>query len=290
MNVYDIVNNKILELLEAGTIPWHKPWNSGTSTPKNLVSKKDYRGINLFLLACQPYNSPYWLTFNQCTFHGGHIIKGAKSTPVIFWKMLDKNGSDTDSAIGKIPMLRYYNVFNAEQCEGIRTPPSTETEKPFTPIESAELIFLGMPMKPEIKHGGGRAYYSPSLDYVQLPNKTAFNSEEEYYNTLFHECCHASGHSKRLGRKSILEPSYFGSHEYSKEELIAETGAAFLCGHAGIENFTIQNSAAYIAGWLKALKNDKTLLVLAAAAGQKAADYILNIPADEISQSSSSFQ
>jgi len=282
-NVYDLVNNKILELLEAGTVPWHKPWQSTTSMPKNLLSKKGYRGVNLFMLACQPYSSPYWMTYKQATDLGGHVKKGEKSTPVIFWKMLDKDDTANDKATtGKIPLLRYYSVFNADQCEDITTPPIEEASNPFTPIETAENIIMGMPMQPEIKYGGGRAYYSPTLDYIQLPKKTAFNSEAEYYNTLFHECCHASGHSKRLGRKSILEPSYFGSHEYSKEELVAETGAAFLCGHAGIVSNTIENSAAYIQGWLKALKNDRTLLVHAAAQGHKAADYILNVKPDDM--------
>jgi antirestriction protein ArdC len=266
-----------MELLEAGTVPWKKPWQSTTSMPKNLLSKKGYRGVNLFMLACQPFSSPYWLSFKQASDLGGHVKKGEKSTPVIFWKMLDMDDTASDKATtGKIPLLRYYSVFNADQCEDITTPPIEEASNPFTPIETAENIILGMPMIPEIKYGGGRAYYSPSLDYIQLAKKTAFDSEAEYYNTLFHEACHASGHAKRLGRKSILEPSFFGSHEYSKEELVAETGAAFLCGHAGIESCTIENSAGYIAGWLKALKNDKTLLVQAAAQGHRAADYILN--------------
>lgn len=280
-NVYDMINSRIMELLEAGTVPWKKPWQGSTSLPKNLVSKRAYRGVNLFMLGCQSYSSPYWLTYKQCVDLGGHVMKGEKSTPVIFWKMLDKDEAACDTATtGKIPILRYYSVFNAEQCEGVNVPPVEVTSNPFTPIESADLIFRGMPMKPEIKYGGNRAYYSPSLDYIQLPNQDTFNSPEEFYNTLFHECCHASGHSKRLARKCILEPSYFGSHEYSKEELVAETGAAFLCGHAGIVNSTIENSAAYIAGWLKALKNDRTLLVHAAAQGHKAADYILNMPSE----------
>jgi len=114
------------------------------------------------------------------------------------------------------------------------------------------------------------------LDYVTLPHLSTFDTPEEYYSTLFHEITHATSHQSRLARKSILEPSYFGSHEYSKEELVAEMGAAFLCGFSGIEKFTIENNAAYIAGWLKALKNDKTLLVHAAAQAQKSADYILN--------------
>ena len=283
-NTYDIINNKIMELLENNTIPWHKPWVSKTSLPQNMVSKKTYRGINLFMLACMPYSSPYWLTYKQCSDLGGHVTKGSKSTPVIFYKLLDKDTSDQEAGTtnSKIPLLRYYSVFNFEQCEGLPEPPTVpEVVNPFTPIECAEKIISTMPLRPDIRHGGNRAYYSPNLDYIQLPKTTAFNSPEEYYCTALHECVHASGHISRLSRKSITEPSYFGSHEYSKEELVAEMGAAFLCGHAGIEQNTINNSAAYIQGWLKALKNDKTLLVHAAAQAHKAADYILNIKPEE---------
>jgi antirestriction protein ArdC len=284
INVYEVINHRIMELLEQGTIPWRKPWNAEGNMPKNLVSRKEYRGINLFLLNAMPYSSSYWMTFKQAQDKGGTVRKGEKSTMVIFWKWLDRTGavSEPDEADaagswkGKVPMLRYYNVFNVEQCDGIKVPESNDTVNEFSPIERAEEIISTMPCRPDIRYGGNRAYYSPGLDYVQLPNKHTFNSSEEYYSTCFHELTHASGHITRLGRKSILEPSYFGSHEYSKEELVAEMGSAFLCGYSGIEQNTLENSAAYILGWLKVLKNDKKLLVHAGALAQKAVDYILN--------------
>ena len=217
---------------------------------------------------------------------GGHVIKGSKSCPVIFWKWLDKkeagrDDADTVTVNAKIPMLRYYSVFNLQQTEGIEPPPTTETiTNTFTPIERAEQIISNMPLRPEIKYGGNSASYSPTWDVVKMPVREAFESSEEFYSTLYHELSHATGHQKRIGRKGILEPSYFGSHEYSKEELCSEMSAAFLCGHSGIER-TIENSAAYIQGWLKALKNDKKLLIMAASQGQKAADYILNLQVGE---------
>lgn len=279
-NIYDMINNRITDLLEQGTIPWRKPWNAQSNYPKNLISKKKYRGVNVFMLACQQYDSPWWLSFRQVQEKGGHIIKGEKATPVVFWKWINTVdvdiSEDQGSKIVKIPILRYYNVFNLNQTEGITTPEPEETHNQFDPLQQAEQIIQTMPLLPDIKHGGNKAYYSPSLDYVQLPQQHTFNTIEEYYSTLFHEITHASGHVNRLARKSILEPSYFGSHEYSKEELVAEMGSAFLCGYSGIENVTLANSAAYIGGWLKALKNDRTLLIHAAAQAQKAADYILN--------------
>lgn len=287
IKVYEVINQRIMELLEQGTIPWRKPWNAEGNMPRNLISRKEYRGINLFLLNSMPYSSPYWMTFKQAVDKGGHVIKGSKSTPVIFWKWLDRKegdgaGSEEINSKGKIPMLRHYNVFNMEQVEGIEPPPAAEaTFSTFTRIEAAQQIIAGMPLRPDIRHGGNKACYSPSLDYVRLPVPEAFQAPEEYYSTAFHELTHATGHSRRVGRKGIMEPSYFGSHEYSKEELIAEMGAAFLCGHTGIEQSTIENSASYIRGWLKTLKNDKTLLIQSAAASQKAADYILNRKGDE---------
>jgi antirestriction protein ArdC len=281
IKVYEVINNRIMELLEQGTVPWRKTWNAETNSPKNMVSKKEYRGINIFMLACMPYSSPYWMTFKQVQDKGGHVIKGSKSTPVIFWKWLDRKDAGSDDADtatinGKIPMLRYYSVFNLEQTEGIEAPPSTEIINTFTPIERAEQIISNMPLRPEIRYGGNKASYSPNFDFVKLPVPNSYGSPEEYYATCFHELTHATGHASRLGRKGVMETSYFGSHEYSKEELVAKMGASFLCGFTGIENKTIDNSAAYIQGWLRELKSDKKLLILAAAQAQKASDFILN--------------
>lgn len=278
MKVYEVINQRIIELLERGAVPWKKPWNGESNMPRNLVSKKEYRGVNVFHLACMPYGSPYWMTFKQIREKGGYVLQGEKATPVIFWKWLEMSDPDdaTGNKIGKIPMLRYYNVFNIEQTEGIPLPEPREIINPFNPIEKAEQVITDMPLKPNIYHGGNRACYSPTKDTIRLPTQHNFLSPEEYYCTAFHELIHCTGHAIRVGRRSILEPTYFGSHDYSKEELVAEMGAAFLCGHTGIEQKTIENSAAYIQGWLKVLKNDKTMLVHAAAQAQKAADYILD--------------
>ena len=277
MNVYEIVTNRIMELLEEGTVPWKKPWRSSEG-PRNLISKKPYRGINSFLLNCSPYESDYYLTYNQAVQKGGQVRKGERSTVVIFWKWINTVREDdepsNESKIIKRPLLRYYRVFNLEQVDGIEPPKEPEIKNPFTPIETAEQIVSNMPLRPSIRYEGSRAVYSPMLDAVTLPPKEAFTSSEEVYSTLFHELAHSTGHASRVGRKGVTEPTYFGSHDYSQEELVAELSASMLCGVAGVET-TIENSAAYIQGWLSVLKKDKKLLVLAAAQGQKAADYIL---------------
>jgi antirestriction protein ArdC len=282
MNVYEIVTGKIIALLEQGEIPWRKPWKS-KGMPLNLVSKRPYRGVNVFLLASTRYSSKYWLTYDQALDLGGHVKKGEKASLIFFWKVLQKVEEDQDGneKTEKIPLLRYYNVFNLEQCDGIKTPADELPVDEFTPIEKAEQIVEGMPNRPEIRHEGTQACYSPILDYIKMPKHDLFISPEEYYSTLFHEMVHSTGHSSRVNRKLNDRITPFGSSDYSKEELIAEMGASFSCGICEIENSTLENSAAYIRSWLKVLRGDSKLVVMAAAAASKAADYILKIKHEE---------
>lgn len=277
-NVYELVNQRIIELLERGTIPWRKTWSAGNGMPRNLISKKEYRGINVFLLSAMPYSSPYWLTYRQAQERNGFVKQGEKSSMVVFWKILDKKTVDDDSsdAAGKIPLLRYYNLFNLEQCEGIATPPTEETVNTFTPIEKAEQIIANMPSRPAIHYGGNRAFYRPAEDRIQMPYEHTFARSEDFYSVLAHELAHSTGAGHRLARKEVVQCNAFGTHDYSAEELVAEFAASFICAEAGISNETIEMSASYIDGWLSVLKNDRKLLVTAAAQAQKAADYILN--------------
>lgn len=277
MDVYQIVTEKIVSMLEKGTIPWRKTWSAGSGMPRNLISKKEYRGLNVFLLGCQPYASPYWLTFKQAKEKGGFVKQGEKSSLVVFWKMLDKKqDEETTDVAGKIPMLRYYNLFNVEQCEGITVPlDPEEVVNSFTPIEQAEQIIAGYRNKPLISYGGNRAFYRPAEDLVQMPHEHTFERSENFYAVLMHELAHSTGAAHRLARKEVMEVNSFGSHDYSAEELVAEFTASFLCAQAGISNETIEMSAAYIDGWLSVLQGDKKLLVVAAARAQAAADHIL---------------
>jgi antirestriction protein ArdC len=289
-NVYEIVTERIVTLLNQGTIPWQKPWTTGGKNllPRNLVSGKAYRGVNVFLLHAMNYSSPYWLTFKQAQQLGGNVRKGEKACPVVFWKWLE--GTDEKTGEKKrIPFLRYYSAFNATQCEGIEFPKPEATARQHNPIETAEKIVANMPKLPPVQHGGDRAAYSPALDLVLMPAPETFRTGEHYYSVLLHELTHATGHQSRLNRKGVAgsegEWSAFGSTPYAKEELVAEMGAAFLCGHAGIVERTIDDSAAYIAGWLERLKEDNRLIVQAAAQAQKAADYILSENHDSTTQS-----
>ena len=276
MDVYQIITERIIEKLESGTVPWHKPWCS-VGAPQNLMSKKLYRGINVWLLTMQGYTSPYWATLRQINELGGQVRKGEKSTPVVFWRVyVDgvevKPGEaepETQEAEGQGRrrfVLRYFSVFNTEQCE---LPVSISEKLPLPrqldPIEACEKILAAMPNPPEIQHAGDQAFYSPLTDLITIPPRGLFESAEEYWATLWHEEGHAVGHPKRLNRESIKEAAPFGSATYSVEEIHAEMTAAYLCGITGIENRTIDNSAAYLAGWARRLRADRKLIIRAAA-------------------------
>jgi antirestriction protein ArdC len=271
---YERITERIVSLLTQGTVPWHKPWQSKTGWPRNYVSQKQYRGINVFLLHAASYESPCWLTFRQALQLGGNVKKGEKSCPVVFWKQLaiaDKVSGET----AKIPLLRYYHVFNVTQCERLKNVPAP-ADTVNAGISKPEDIVANMPQPPMIKHGMTKAFYSPSEDCVGMPYRERFEQVEGYYAAIYHELVHSVGHEKRLGRFKPTEHAGFGSDPYCKEELVAEMGAAFLCGQAEIAERTIDRSAAYIKGWLGKLQADPMLIVQAAAQAQKAADFILN--------------
>src|ERR1700693_248981 len=269
-SVYQIVTEQILKQLEAGVAPWHRPWTN--QLPKNLVSGREYRGINVFLLASSGHGSPYWLTYKQATERGGHVRKGEHGTKIVFWKIGTREVEDAggETIEQKSFLLRYYTVFNLEQCEGISAP---DAARVVNPIAECERIVTEMPNAPAIEQDG-RAWYRPSTDTVGMPSRNMFDSAEEYYSTLFHELTHSTGHSKRVGREGIEKLNAFGSESYSKEELVAAMGAAMLCGIAGIERKTLSNSAAYLKSWIDVLKSDARMVVSAASQAQKAADYI----------------
>jgi antirestriction protein ArdC len=276
-NVYEIVTESIIKQLESGTAPWRKPWRC--EPPCNLVSGKEYRGINPFLLASQGYGSRYWITFNQAAKLGGHVRKGEHSSIVTFWNIgeekIIRNAEGVERKSKPI-LLRYYNVFNIEQTEGIADKLGLGNATPRVPsIEQCEAIVQGMPNAPAMQQDA-RAWYRPSNDTVGMPSRDLFHSSEEYYSTLFHELTHSTGHASRVGREGIEQLNTFGSESYSKEELVAEMGAAMLCGVTGISPATIPNSAAYLRSWINVLRGDSKLLVSAASAAQKAADYIRN--------------
>ena len=275
-DVYVSVTNRMIEELEKGTIaPWRKPWVGGG--PVNVRNGRPYRGVNVFLLGLQNYGDPRWGTFKAVKESGGMVRKGEKATHVILWKPVPKRSPEEGEAANYL-LLKTFPVFNADQCDGL---PEMETGDTVQPIEAAEAIVTGYIGPTIATNNVDMAAYSPSLDYVTMPPTASFTSTEGYYSTLYHELVHSTGHKDRLDR---LESGGFGTSPYSKEELVAEMGAAMLCGLVGIEN--LDQSASYVSGWLERLQNDRKLVVQAAAQAQKACDLMLGTKFDEPSQDS----
>jgi len=282
--VYQIVTDRIIKLLESGTAPWKKAWKA-SDLPMNLTTKIPYKGVNTWLLLSCGMPSPYWLTWKQTMALKGTVKKDeAKNFQVVvFWKQLkyDKKSTDNEIEERTFPMLRYYRVYNLSQVElpaDVMKKLVPEKEVRLTnKIEDCEAIVKNYKDCPEIKYGGDRAYYACLFDRIQMPLHEDFDSDEEFYSTMFHEMAHSTGAEKRLNRFKATDSHIFGSDRYSKEELIAEMTSSFLCAEAGIENQVIENSVAYIASWMKAIKEgDKNFVISAASRAQRAADYILN--------------
>ena len=271
---YAVVTSSILEALESGVVPWRKPWSLPAGMRPQSVTGHAYRGVNAVLLGLSGYSDPRWLTYRKALDLGGHVRRGEKSMPVALWKPVEREDDDGETKV--YWLFRFYSVFNVSQCEDLNIPELDDSPiGEIDPIAEAESIIAAMPDPPSITHDGqDRAYYVPTLDGIHLPPQAAFESSNEYYSTAFHELGHSTGHSKRLNRDMVKELAPFGSPVYSKEELVAEFASAFLCHESGIEN-TIENSAAYIQGWSRKLKEEPRLLVQAASLGEKAAQHIL---------------
>lgn len=283
--IYEQITQTILNALDAGTVPWHKPWTS-SGLHQQSVHGRPYRGLNQLLLGLEAqikgYDDPRWITFNQARKQGGQVRKGEKSTIVTLWKRIvikDENAPDGKKVI---PILRIYRVFNVAQTT-LDLPPIEAKLREHTPVEEAELIWDGFQDRPTMSTGHAGAWYSPSSDEIGMPDAERFDSAEHYYSTLFHEAVHSTGAKVRLDRDEVSGgTARFGSGDYSREELVAEIGAAMLRGVCGIDSEAVMsNTAAYIQSWRSKLSDDPKLIVQAAGKAQKAADYIQGIGWDD---------
>lgn len=301
MDVMTIVTDRILADLERGVVPWRKPWCSVNTGAYNRITGKPYSVMNQLLLR----HSGEYATYRQWTGAGGAIKKGAQSEFVVFWKWpdasetddylvsgrdfeTDNGDSDTADYINrgtdhmdqkKSPTLRYYRVFHISQVEGVK-PKQQNPVFPTEPIDVAEECFQRYIQREGIRFEADlsdEAYYSPVRDLIHVPSLAQYTPENviSYYNTLYHEVCHSSGHAKRLNREGLKHVS-FGSETYSREELVAEIGSACILNSLGISTEeTMMNSSAYIQGWLSALNRDKRIVVFASSQAEKAVRYIM---------------
>jgi antirestriction protein ArdC len=283
-DAYQLITDRILEKMEGGLIPWQKPWQS-FGMPRNYATGHQYTGINAFLLHFLSEGLPLFLTFRQAKKLGGNIRKGAKGFPIIFYNVVEKEKKEGQPGEKeRIPFATYSTVFNVADVENVSLILPEGAQVQHQPLEAAEAIVGSWTERPAIKHLDQRAYYVPAFDYVNMPIFSSFTTAEAYYQTLFHELTHATGHPSRLNRADLDENMKVkGASGYAREELTAEMGAAFLCGAAGINpQATDENTAAYLQFWLGQLKADKKLIVQAASYAQKAANLILGILPDPI--------
>jgi len=259
------ITDNVIKALKAGTAPWVKPWNSnGVDAPFNPISKRYYNGINFIQLSMMPGLTHNWVTYKQAQSVGAQVRKGSKGVPVIYFSPLEVQDRVTNE-VKKIPMLKTYTVFNADQVDGLELPAPAERNMNES-IASCEAFIKAQ--RAEFKHGGNRAFYVPSLDYIQLPALDQFKSSADYYATALHELSHWTGHESRLNRDFS---GRFGNEAYAFEELVAELGSAMLCAHNKIDG-QLQH-ASYIASWLKVLNDDPKNILKASALAQKILDY-----------------
>lgn len=291
-DIYTRITNSILVQLEQGTRPWFKPWNAehaaGRITRPLRANGIPYRGINVLSLwmeaEAKGYAAPIWITYKQAFELGAHVRKGERGSLVVFASKTSR--TETDTATGaqaerEIAYLKGYTVFNVEQVEGLPAHFYQSDQQPVGPIQRithAENFFAAI--KADIRHGGNRAYYNITEDFVQMPPFESFRDPESYYETLAHECTHWTRHKTRLdrdlGRKRGACPRLRagGDEGYAMEELVAELGAAFLSSDLGLSQEVRADHAGYIASWIKVLKDDKRAIFTAASHAQRAADFL----------------
>ena len=287
-DLYTEITNEIIAQLEQGIIPWQKPWTGAADGAISYSTGKPYSLINQMLLR----KPGEYITFNQCKAAGGHVKKGAKAKFVVFWKVYQKQDTDENGQplfnedgspkTKNLPVLKYFQVFHLDDCEGIEPKWNNEPAKIADPDAEADRVFSEYIQREGIKFEqdtvSDRAYYNPGCDLIHLPLMSQFTETAEYYSTAFHEATHSTGHKSRLNRfTGSAAAAAFGSEEYSKEELTAEIGAAAILSRLQLRtDSSFRNSAAYIQSWLRALRNDKRMIVGAAARAEKAVALIMN--------------
>lgn len=281
-DVYQIVTDRIIAQLEAGVIPWQKPWNGGLEGAVSYVTGRPYSLLNQLLLG----REGEYLTFKQIKELKGKVKEGAKSQIVVFFKLFpykdfkkvkDEEGNEKMEEVEKkIPILRYYNVFHIDDCEGIKSKRDTYAPSDLKPVDEAEAIIKAYYERESCTlhiEQSDKAFYSVLHDSVTCPRMEQYTDIEEYYSTIFHETGHSTGHPSRLNREMGRS---FGTEVYSKEELVAEMVSAFLCQKCGMDTGkAFKNSASYIDGWVKAIGGDKNLIVSAASKAEWAVKFIL---------------
>lgn len=284
IDLYDEVTSRIIAEMEAGSLPWVKPWGAvggaAAGLPCNAVTARRYSGINILILwgavIARGYPSQGWLTYRQALGAGGQVRRGEEGITICYADRFTPEcehvrAGETGEDVCAIPFLKRFTVFNVAQCDGLgeKLAGAPVPVSPCERVEAAEAVIAASGV--DFRIGGDKAFYVPLEDYVAVPPQPAFFEQINYYRTALHELSHATGHPTRLGRNQALR---LGSSDYAREELVAEMGSAFLCAALGIEP-TVRHSD-YIASWLTVLKGDNRAIFKAASAASKAADWLLS--------------
>jgi antirestriction protein ArdC len=284
-DIYQTITDQIVDMLEQGVKPWSQSWEGANLALPLRHNGEGYRGINILSLwasaTMRGYTKPHWMTFKQAQALGGCVRKGEKGTSVVYANSVSvaDDNAGGDDARKSVAFLKLYTVFNACQIDGIDASYPEHEKGPENPDARAAWLdcwFGGLGI--DIRHGGPSAHYMPSLDSVQMPDFEQFHSSDDYYATLAHECIHASGHKARLDRDTLYKSDI---PNRAREELCAELGSAFVCGALGIKLNDREDHAAYLASWLRALKDDKRAIFHAASAAQRAADFLFAVAGDD---------
>ena len=298
-NYYKEITDQVIDLMTKHKENWFKPFQVSTMNGHhNLKSKKCYQGLNCFQIGMSVYTNGFksneWATYKQWFELGGgvkegkkiitpskYIVKG-KGTPIFYWNFKEYEDKNNKDKTVKIPFLKHYTIFNADQVNGYET----------KELETKELDDWKAHFKTDtfVENTGARiennnkAFYSPGLDFIGMPNKEDFKPNKEdtkeqlYYSTLLHELTHWTGHKSRCNRDL---QNRFGSQAYAMEELIAETGSAFLCSHLGVTKAPTPNHARYLNNWLEVLKKDDKAMIKAFTLSKASSEYLLTLNEDQ---------
>ena len=278
------ITDKIIALMEAGPEAWQKTWSDAAAggMPTNATTGAPYRGVNVLLLWShrieKGYTSNRWMTYRQASAAGAQVRKGEKSITCVYFEMIKKKNKE-EGVREFFPMIRAFSLFNLDQIDNVPAElmdPETDTAETmeFRRHEKAEQFLMATGAR--IDHNGHRAFYRPSTDHIILPEREAFITPANYYATACHELVHWTGHESRLDR-DFSKSSRFDDEHYAFEELVAELGASFLCGHFGFIDATVENHASYLASWIRGLKNDRNAIFTAAKHASSAYDYLMTL-------------
>lgn len=271
---YARVTAQVVAAMQSGVLPWRRPWRTireagGATMPCNAVTRRCYRGANTVVLWHRGDSDMRYLTYRQAQARGGYVRKGEHGTKVFFWQSRDLRTTDDDGVdhVRRGLLVREYVVFNVAQCDGLSLPAAPVVDHSVAPTVEQFRQKIGA----VLRTGGDQAFFNVAGDYVNMPARGAFTSDDAYTATAFHEFTHWSGHASRLAREFGAR---FGDHAYACEELVAELGAAYLCAHYGVDG-GLEQHASYLKSWLAGLSADPGYMITAASKAQAAADYLI---------------